>query len=45
MKEAFLLVMQTSPKTKHLYAQYSTEKGESQQVTKDKNQAFTDLEK
>lgn len=31
--------------TKHLYAQYSTEKGESQQATKDKNQAFADLEK
>lgn len=28
-----------------LYAQYTTEKGESQQATKDKNQAFAELEK
>lgn len=31
--------------TKQLYAQYQTEKGESQQATKDKNKAFADLEK
>ncbi len=31
--------------TKQLYAQYTTEKGESQQATRDKNKAFADLEK
>lgn len=31
--------------TKQFYAKYQTEKGESQQATKDKDKAFTDLEK